>query len=267
MKSKCALFMSLLIVSVVVMLVVFGCRLEKIERPDISEPDITLAVKSTTTTTNTTTDISNTTTVTTTTITDTSWCNTTDTTDSTFTTCDATTTVIDCVVQDTTARPTPIQTQNHNAVTTTTECTTTTAETTTGCTTTVSTETQFPASDIYRYEFVKTFADGSYYSYGKYGGSGRELIACDPGNGEIKGSIASSYLWNNYGYNYKDSRTMVYLRFSQYPQMDGFYYLDDCCAQYLQYRIDFFFPDVSKCPFGAPIGITKDIDCWVVYKE
>jgi hypothetical protein len=255
--------MSILIVSVIVMLVVFGCRWEKIERPDISEPDIALAVESTTTTTATATNISNTTTVTTTTITDTSWCNTTDTTYSTSETCDVAATVITCAVQETTARPT----QTYSVVMETTECTHTAAETNTACTTTVSTVTQFPASDIYRYEFVKTFVDGSYYSYGKYGGSGRELIACDPGNSEIKGSIASSYLWNNYGYNYKDSRTMVYLRFSQYPQMDGFYYLDDCCAQYLQYRIDFFFPDVSKCPFGAPIGITKDIDCWIVYKE
>ena len=264
MKSKCALFMSLLIVSVVVMLVVFGCRWEKIERPDISEPDITLAVESTTTTTTTTT-ISDTTTITTTTITDTSWCNTTDTADLTYATCDVTTTVIVYTVQETTARP--IQTQTHNVSTTTTERTTTAAETTTVCTTTVPTETQFPASDIYRYEFVKTFTRGSYYDYGVYGGSGRELIPCDPSNADIKGSIASSYLWNNYKYMYKGSRTMVYLRLPEYPQMDGFYYLDDCCAQYLQNTIDFFFPDVSKCPFGPPIGITKDIDCWVVYKE
>lgn len=147
MKSKCALFMSLLIVSVVVMLVVFGCRWEKIERPDISEPDITLAVESTTTTT-TTTNISNTTTITTTTITDTSWCNTTDTTDSTYATCDAATTVIVYTAHETTARPIQIQTQTHNVVTTTTVCVTTAAETTAVCTTTVLTETQFPASDI-----------------------------------------------------------------------------------------------------------------------
>ena len=154
MKSKCALFMSLLIVSVVVMVIVFGCRWEKIERPDISEPDITLAVESTTTTTTTatTTNISNTTTITTTTITDTSWCNTTDTTDLTYATCDVATTVIVYTVQETTARPI----QTYNVVTANTECTTTAAETTTVCTTTVPTETQFPASDIIRMTFPAT---------------------------------------------------------------------------------------------------------------
>lgn len=114
---------------------------------------------------------------------------------------------------------------------------------------------------------MKTFTKGVYYDVGKYGGSDRELIACDPSNSEIKGSIASSYLHINYGYNYKGIRTMVYLRFSQYPKMDGFYYLDDSCEKKFQNIIDFFFPDVSKCPFGPPIGITKDIDCWIVYKE
>ena len=53
-------------------------------------------------------------------------------------------------------------------------------------------------------DFVKTFNRCTYYAYGHgglCGGSGRSLIDCSYGNGTVKGSIASSYLYSNYGYN------------------------------------------------------------------
>ena len=62
--------------------------------------------------------------------------------------------------------------------------------------------------------YVKHFTRGTYYCYGYecYGGSGRYLYDCSYGAGNgIKGSIASSYLYSNYGYNYNGQRTTVYL--------------------------------------------------------
>ena len=110
--------------------------------------------------------------------------------------------------------------------------------------------------------FVKTFTRGTYYCYGcaKKGGSGRSLIECNTTN-EIKGSIASSYLYKNYGYNYNGKRTMVYLTVNGYSQMDGYYYLDDSCASYLTNCIDFYYVYGSNCPFKNQ-GVVS-VDCWI----
>ena len=90
---------------------------------------------------------------------------------------------------------------------------------------------------------------GTYYAYGgpRHGGSGRNLIDCSYGDGNVKGSIASRYFYSNYGYNYNGKRTMVYLEVSGYPQMNGYYYVDDCCGSYNV--IDFFYIYNSNCPF------------------
>lgn len=114
-------------------------------------------------------------------------------------------------------------------------------------------------------DFVKTFNRCTYYAYGHgglCGGSGRSLIDCSYGNGTVKGSIASSYLYSNYGYNYNGSRTMVYLEVSQYPQMTGYYYLDDCCAFYLNDTIDFYYDYNSNCPFQYQGVISAD--CYII---
>ena len=98
--------------------------------------------------------------------------------------------------------------------------------------------------------FVKTFSRGTYYAYGgpRKGGSGRQLIDCSQGDGSIKGSIASSYLYKMYGYNYNNSRTKVYLEISGYSTMNGWYYLDDSDAGNPNV-IDFFYINGSNCPF------------------
>lgn len=112
--------------------------------------------------------------------------------------------------------------------------------------------------------FVKTFSRGTYYCYGgaRNGGSGRALINCAYGNGEVKGSIASSYLYRNYGYNYNGKRTMVYLEISGYPSMNGYYYLDDSDAGNPNV-IDFFYYYSSECPFRNQ-GVVS-VNCSIVY--
>lgn len=118
-----------------------------------------------------------------------------------------------------------------------------------------------PSTDNMTY--VKHFTRGTYYCYGceKYGGSGRYLYDCSYGNGNgIKGSIASSYLYSNYGYNYNGQRTTVYLEVNGYPELSGLYFVDDSDAGNWNV-IDFFYIYDSNCPF-ANQGVVE-VDCWI----
>lgn len=111
--------------------------------------------------------------------------------------------------------------------------------------------------------YVKHFTRGTYYCYGYecYGGSGRYLYDCSYGNGNgIKGSIASSYLYSNYGYNYNGQRTTVYLEVNGYPELSGLYFVDDSDAGNWNV-IDFFYIYASNCPF-ANQGVVE-VDCWI----
>ena len=80
------------------------------------------------------------------------------------------------------------------------------------------------------------------------GGSGRTLIDCAYGapSAGIKGSVACRYIYANYGYNV-DGRTKVYIESDNYPSLNGWYYVDDCCASYSV--IDFYYPNYGNCPF------------------
>lgn len=111
-------------------------------------------------------------------------------------------------------------------------------------------------------KFVKTFSRGTYYPYlaGTKGGSGRTLIDCSIGNEDVKGSIASSYLYSMYGYNH-GGRTKVYLEIPTHPEMNGYYYVDDCDA-WNPNVIDFYYYAASNCPFQME-GIVS-VDCYVV---
>lgn len=133
--------------------------------------------------------------------------------------------------------------------------------TTTEDVTTTSITTELPQNSIVT-EFVKTFSRGTYYCYGRQctGGSGRSLIDCSVGNSVVKGSIASSYLYHNYGYNYNGKRTMVYLEINGYPSMNGYYYLDDCDAGNYNV-IDFYYTYSSGCPFRMAGVVT--VDCYI----
>lgn len=113
-------------------------------------------------------------------------------------------------------------------------------------------------------EFVKTFTNNTYYSSkfgsGTCGGSGRKLISCNTTN-EIKGSIASRYLYDKYGYNYNGKRTKVYLVVYRHPEMTGYYYVDDACADPTN-TLDFFYVNTANCPFQYD-GLAGDIDCYI----
>lgn len=117
--------------------------------------------------------------------------------------------------------------------------------------------------DGYPMTYVKNFSRGTYYAYGYQctGGSGRALIDCSYGSGGVKGSIASSYLYRNYGYNYNGKRTMVYLEISGYPSMNGYYYLDDSDAGNPNV-IDFYYTYNSNCQFQYQ-GVVS-VDCYIV---
>lgn len=124
--------------------------------------------------------------------------------------------------------------------------------------------TDYNTTDIINYTYVKEFSRGTYYSYNKpvYGGSGRSLIDCSYGtDNNVKGSIASSYLYNNYGYNYNDKRTMVYLKINGYESMNGYYYLDDSDEGNSEV-IDFYYHYASNCPFQYQ-GIVN-VSCYIV---
>lgn len=111
--------------------------------------------------------------------------------------------------------------------------------------------------------YVKQFTRGTYYAYGTscYGGSGRYLIDCSYGEGDVKGSIASSYLYNNYGYNYNGKRTKVYLEIEGYSDMNGYYYLDDSDAGNSEV-IDFFYIYGGNCQFQNQ-GVVN-VNCYIV---
>ena len=90
---------------------------------------------------------------------------------------------------------------------------------------------------------------GTYYA-GKTvpckGGSGRTLINCSTSSSEIKGSVASRYIYNMYGYN-RGGRTKVWIECSEMPSMTGWYYVDDCCGA--TNVIDFYYYKNANCPF------------------
>lgn len=148
----------------------------------------------------------------------------------------------------------------------TTAITTTYSVTTITTTTTVGITVKDDGAPNASRRFVKTFGRGTYYSVGSesqaYGGSGRGLFSCTTDSSvEIKGSIACRFIYENYGYNYNGKRTVVYLEIPQYPNMDGRYYVDDCCAS--SDTIDFFYLNVNDCPFQYQ-GVLTGISCYIV---
>lgn len=141
-----------------------------------------------------------------------------------------------------------------------TTTTSTTEETTTSEETTSSTTSTTKATTVTTSKSVKTGEDesnltllgtfkGTYYA-GKSvpckGGSGRTLIDCTVGSDGIKGSVASRYAYEKWGYK-KDGRTKLYLEIKGYESMNGWYYVDDCNA--VSSIIDFYFYKNANCPW------------------
>lgn len=117
--------------------------------------------------------------------------------------------------------------------------------------------------------YVKRFSRGTYYPAGPNakGGSTRYLIDCSVGDRTVKGSVASSYLYTIYDYNYHGSRTLLYLEvydkegIRDLSEMNGYYYLDDS-DNWNPNVIDFYYAYEESCPFQG-IGVV-DVECWVV---
>lgn len=106
--------------------------------------------------------------------------------------------------------------------------------------------------------FKMTYYPETHYYPGVCGGSTRTLRGYGDYSDGIRGSVASRSLYEMYGYERND-RTTIYLEFSSYPEMNGWYFLDDYCAHYGV--IDVFVFSEYACPFGYD-GITW-ADCWI----
>lgn len=148
---------------------------------------------------------------------------------------DATDTTV-CV---TTATTTDISETVETAYTKASETSTTATSSPTVTTTTIG------PSEVYLGDFCGTYYRGEVNPCP--GGSGRMLIDCASGGMGVKGSVACRYVWSNYGYSYCGSRTVVRIEVPSYPEMNGMYYVDDCCVY--DSVVDFYYPDYSTCPF------------------
>ena len=140
--------------------------------------------------------------------------------------------------------------------TTTTETATTESKSTSKATSTSTTSTTTVTSS----KGVKTGEDekltllgkfkGTYYA-GKTvpckGGSGRTLIDCTVGYDGVKGSVASRYAYEKWGYKANGGRTKLYLEVKGYEPMNGWYWVDDCNA--VSSIIDFYFYKNANCPW------------------
>ncbi len=152
--------------------------------------------------------------------------------------------------------------------------TTTTVSTT--CTTTVSTTTVTTTTESTPFEdticnsatapleeYLGVFR-GTYYRGNCVpckGGSGRWLKSCYVSNDEIRGSVACRAVYEAYGYSLNGEPTVVRIACSSYPEINGLYTVDDCCASLRV--IDFYFEDYSRCPWQFD-GVI-DVEAWVIF--
>ena len=140
--------------------------------------------------------------------------------------------------------------------TTTTKKTTTTTVTTTTEETTTTTTIDMKDSLTYLGSFTGTYFTGDGYPCN--GGSGRILIDCGIKPDNLKGSVASKFVYENYGYNH-NGRTTIYITCDAIPSMDGWYFVDDYNAD--SSIIDFYYSNTSNCIFEYD-GIIN-VNAWI----
>lgn len=119
------------------------------------------------------------------------------------------------------------------------------------------------AANLSAGSLIRSNMRGTYYSpggwngYSSMGGSGRYLLDCSyGGDGYAKGSIASGYLYDILGYSSNGGRTAVWLEISDYDEMSGIYYLDDCSGADV---IDFYYNQHSNCQFNYAGVVSVDV--------
>ena len=144
-----------------------------------------------------------------------------------------------------------------SATTTTTMVTSATTVTETSEETVATTyDTEFTDTMTYLGQFTATYFKGSVTPCN--GGSGRMLVSCYEKETSYKGSVASKFVFDRYGY-YVNDKTMVYIEFENYPRLDGWYSVDDYNAD--PGIVDFYFSDYSTCPWQND-GVT-DVEMWI----
>lgn len=141
------------------------------------------------------------------------------------------------------------------AVTTTTEVTTTEATATTDVTTT----TESAPYEEYLGVFCGTYYQGNCVPC--KGGSGRWLKSCYVSDDLIRGSVACRAVYERYGYSLNGEPTVVRLKCSTHPEINGLYTVDDCCAS--PSVMDFYFEDYSRCPWQFD-GVVS-VEAWVIF--
>ena len=149
-------------------------------------------------------------------------------------------------------------TTSTTTVTTTTTTVTTVTTTTTDATTTTTVTYDIKDRLVYVGEFYGTYYHGKGVNPCP-GGSGRMLEDCTPKDAEMKGSVACRAIQETYDY-YVNGRTRVYLELPQYPEMNGWYWVDDACLYYD--NVDFYFINYSDCPWHNGCS-PEHIQLWV----
>ena len=132
----------------------------------------------------------------------------------------------------------------------------TTVTTMTESSTTMVTTSDWKANMTLLGAFTATYYKGNYTPCN--GGSGRMLVSCYEKETSYKGSVASKYVYERYGY-YLNDKTMVYVEFDKYPKLNGWYSVDDCNAD--PSIVDFYFADYSTCPWQWD-GLTS-VEMWI----
>ena len=162
-------------------------------------------------------------------------------------------------IEETTICTTMTTTMTVTTTSTTTTTTTTNVTTVTTTTTETTTTTTYNFKDqlVYVGEFYGTYYHGKGVNPCP-GGSGRMLEDCTPKDSEMKGSVACRAIQETYDY-YVNGRTRVYLELQQYPEMNGWYWVDDACLYYD--NVDFYFINYNTCPWEG--GLPPDVEVWV----
>ena len=168
-------------------------------------------------------------------------------------------------VSETLETTTVVSTTTTDILTTQGTTVTTNVSTTTEETTTESTpheDTTCNSATAPHEEYLGVFR-GTYY-HGDYvpckGGSGRWLKSCYVSDDLIRGSVACRAVYERYGYSLNGEPTVVRLKCSTHPEINGLYTVDDCCASLSV--MDFYFEDYSRCPWQFD-GVVS-VEAWVL---
>jgi hypothetical protein len=106
---------------------------------------------------------------------------------------------------------------------------------------------------------------------GLKGGSGRTLLDCSTTSSGVMGSVASKSIVMGvkgiipkYGYSYKGKQTTIYMDVPEFPELSGYYFVDDCSGG--DYIVDLYYSNKNNCPFKNQ-GVIKNAMVYVVNNE